>query len=422
MSSPRISRSNSPAPRESRGRTDSPKRRPGLDRRDSSPMARLATFGLLATSGIGQALGAPVQSRDASPAPQPHRQLSRIEQDMAEAMDLIRRNDDAAASVDFSKLDYSGVDYSHVDWNKINYDRGDVRADSPSVYSTPKPMPSPTLSSLGRAYEHTFGEPSPLATPPIPAKSVMRGFSPTLPPMMTATPVPTAAAVVKPSPAPLLKVDAPALQAPFTAPTPAINFFDGIADSQNAVAVAWHGNAEMTFSFFANAGPYQPNLSEAYKSVTLKPGASETVQLPAGWSGRVQKMTGAIDSDATWAEFTFGGWQDLTWFDDSYIRGYNGPVEMYLSETPELRAGNKEDMLKIYPTSEQKNQPRGSAIPATEGYDGTIRFDIIDFWRAHNKVYPATAKQAERLEAYIVNNDDKATMTGKDKHLVIEWY
>ncbi len=415
MTSPRISRSNSPAPKESRGRTDSPKRRPGLDRRDSSPMARMATLGLLATSGLGQALGAPIASRDPSPAPG-HRGMSRVEQDMAQAMNMIRRD----ADVDWSKVDYSKVDYAGIDWSKINYDRGDVRADSPSVYGTPPTVPSPTLSSLGRAYETTFGEPSPLATPPIPAKSVLRGFSPTLPPMMTATPVPMPAPTA--SPAPLLKVDAPQAQTPFVAPSGPINFFDGIAKEQNAVAVAWHGEGEMTFSFFANAGPYQPNLSEAYKSVTLQSGKSETVQLPHGWSGRVQKMTGAIDSDATWSELTFDGWQGLSWYDVSYIRGYNGACEMYLSDTPDVRAGSKEDMLKLYPISKQANQARGSAIPATEGYDGSIHFDIIDFWRQHNKIYPATTSAAERLEAYIVNNDDKATMTGKDKHLVVAWY
>lgn len=429
MTSPRISRSNSPAPRESRGRTDSPKRRPGIERRDSSPMTKLATFGLLATSGIGQALGAPIMSRDSSPAPQ--RFMSRLEQDMAQAMNLVRREADGMADVDWSKVDYSGVDYSHVDWNKINYDRGDIRGDvpstpgSPSVYGTPPALPSPTLSSLGRAYESTFGEPSPLPTPPAPPKSIMRGFSPTLPPIMTATPVPQGASATAqtttqapvPTTAPAIVVSPPANQAPLLAPSASnINFFSGVDVAQNAVAVAWHGEGEMTFSFFANAGPYQPNLSEAYKSVTLQPGSNEVVQLPHAWSGRVQKMTGAIDSDATWCELTFNGWNDLSWFDVSAIRGYNGPATMYLSDAPDQKAGSAEDRLKLFPNDKQINQPRGSAIPATEGYDGSIRFDVIDFWRANEH------DTAAHKELYVRHDDDSATFTGSNKHLVVEWF
>lgn len=189
--------------------------------------------------------------------------------------------------------------------------------------------------------------------------------------------------------------------------------FAGIPKGQNAVAVVWRGDYDATFNVYANNGPYQPGLGEAFKSVHVKAGATANIELPPNFSGRVQLMSGGGKADdcATWGEIAFQQWQDLTFYDVSLIRGTNAGLSMRASDGSS-KAEIPANILEQAPEHIKVKDSGGKmVIKDTEGYDGGINEDAID-WLHH------TVKLSD---AYARNFENEATHSTTDTHMVLEF-
>lgn len=359
---PDARRSRSPAPPPPDNRPSRSTSRPVAQKRDSSPMARILTYGLVASNA---AMGAVLPHRHAPPRPQLQRVSSKFEEDMR-AAGLHERDAEPYPDVDWQQAT------ANVDWDKAleGVDWSTVSASSSSV-----PTAAPTASNV--------------------ASSTTTQQADVIP-----TPTSTAASFAAADNSGVRQV-----------PMNANDYFAGVDKTQNAVAIVWHGSSKQTFSLFANAGPYQPGFG-AWKTVEVDPGQSLVVQLPTSWSGRIQKMTGEAADPATWAEFACDQWQGLMFYDASYIRGYNGAIVMRASDGSGSKGSHDDFISEIDPSLLSKDSKGTTVIPATEGYDGSLDKGVIEFYRAHI----ATSV------AYARNFDDAATGATPDKHLIVDFY
>lgn len=299
------------------------------------------------------------------------RTISRLEEDMRAAQ-LLVRDQAPMADVDWNAIDWSKVDYSGVDWSTVNFAQ-------PPATATNTPIQTTSTQSLS----------TPLPQPP----------APSAPPIVQQPPAPAPSA----SDAPSVAVNTGA------ALGPAPDYFKGIDASQVAIAISWHGNAPQTFNFYGDVAAFQPQFGDAYKSITLQPGTYQTVTLPNNFSGRVQKMTGHVDEPATWAEVTFSGWKDLTFFDVSYIRGNNGAMVMKMADNSAI-AGTQEDLMSEAPADTKGVSSTGQPyLKATEGFDGSLTLDLVEFYR--DKIPTSLG--------YVRNFDDTATKASPCKQMII---
>jgi hypothetical protein len=282
-------------------------------------------------------------------------------EDNMRAWEIARR--DVADSIDWNTVDYSQVDWSQVDFS------GGAAAYSPSVYSPPGPSP-------------------------------------------------TSQAVAQPTPAIPAPVERAQAQAPIIANGSGVpadkDLFPGIAPEQNAIAIIWRGKEPATFHAYANNGPYQPGLGAPYNVIEVQPGGYAVIQLPHGWSGRVQLMggpNGHADDPSTWAEVTFNAWENMAFLDISAIRGVNCGLSM--------RASDGSTSMQI-PTDIVQRAPQGVKVQDstgawvvrdTEGYDGSVHQDVVDFLKS----------VTDTTQAYFRHDDDAATHATHDPHLVFEF-
>ncbi|RYF12788.1 MAG: hypothetical protein EOO40_00345 [Deltaproteobacteria bacterium] len=190
------------------------------------------------------------------------------------------------------------------------------------------------------------------------------------------------------------------------------DYFAGLDAGTNAMAIVWRGTTPMTFNFYADVAAFQPQFGDAFKTVTLQPNSYQTVTLPQGFSGRLQKMTGRVEEPATWAEVTFNGWKDLTFFDVSYIRGNNGPCVMKMVDNSAI-SGTQEDFYSQVPADARGVSSTGQPyIKDTEGFDGSLKSDLINFYRQH---VPTNT-------GYVRNFDDASSKGSASKHMVVAFY
>jgi hypothetical protein len=331
------------------------------------------TVGLLASNA------AMVAALPATPRPQLSRRTTRLEEDLRLARALAARDEQSAANVDWAKLDYTGTDYSDVDWSSVHYD-------SDAASASISPMSQPTVSVSRTAAATQTPEPTSTA-----AERAAR----------------TSAAASASSSA---YAPEPTNQAPMgTAPSQAPDYFAGLPASTNAISIVWHGDKAQTFNFYSDVAAFEPQFGDAFKSVTLQPGTYQTVALPAGFSGRVQKMTGRVDEPATWAEVTFNGYKDMTFFDASYIRGNNGAMVMKMRDNSAI-AGTQEDLLSEAPDDAKGTSSSGQPyLKATEGFDGSVVLDLVAFYR--NKLPSGLG--------YVRNFDDSATKGSLCKQIIL---
>ncbi|RYF09459.1 MAG: hypothetical protein EOO40_06840, partial [Deltaproteobacteria bacterium] len=198
------------------------------------------------------------------------------------------------------------------------------------------------------------------------------------------------------------------VMAPSLGPAPGHNdaFFQGVDPHANTIAVVWWGSEARTFHVYANEGPYQPGLGGAYASVTLEPGHFGRFELPYGFSGRVQMMSGQgrADDPATWAEFAYNQWQNLHFLDISLIRGCNAGLTMRASDASTMMQ-TPEDIVERAPDG-IKVQDSGGAwvIRDTEGYDGSVHHDVVEWLHTETDV----------TQAYMRHDDDQATHATHD--------
>jgi hypothetical protein len=323
-------------------------------------LKRVASYGLLAAAAMA------TPGAQAAPTA---KGKSRIADDMSKALSLAELVGDA------QMIDYFKAEYQHFTGEHAGH-------------MTPRSVASDVSSFVMETSGGTPYVPEPVAPAPSPASVVQQNKPPPVPPK--------AAPNVQPRG-----------QTPFVPPA---NPFAGIAPSQNAVNINYHGTAPTTVSFWANAGPYQPNFNQAFHTVRLQPGQSTAVQLPQGWSGRVQKMTGTAADPATWGELTFDGWQDLTWSDVSAIRGAN--CRMVITDDAGADLGQmKRDPIAGAPAAALVKDSGGTTVvAATEPFTGGVD-DASNNWL--HSIFSDS-------ELYMRNFENAATHCSKSHHVNVD--
>lgn len=345
-------------PARAQGRTAS---RPPCDKRDSSPLRTLATFGLLAgQAAVGAA--APLQRPQAAAGAELVRTRSRMQEDNQRAWDLARRD-----MGDPVAIDWEAVDYSHVDWSMVDFTGGPVTSEAPSRTASPHVTVSPTPVAIGAQAQAPLAAAGPTAAPAPPA-------------------VPSDAAL-----------------------------FAEVEADQNAMAVVWRGDKPATIHAYANLGPYQPGMGAPYSVLTVQPFGHGVLTFPQGWSGRLQLMSGPegrADDPALWVEVTFDGWQGLTFADLSCIRGTNAGASLRASDGTTQMA-IPADIVARAPQSVKVQDASGAwVIRDTEGYDGALHDDVVAYLKT----------VTDTTQAYLQHADDLATHATYDPHLVVELF
>lgn len=202
---------------------------------------------------------------------------------------------------------------------------------------------------------------------------------------------------------------APPAPVPMALPIPAAGKARLARDLSNAMTVINQGPNAITVGFFQNNAPDSPGFASDL-TIALDPGTAETVTLPFGWSGRVQKLTGSVSDPATWGEVTFNGWQNLVFMDVSYIRGNNGAMTLGDSSGP--LSGTSEDLLDEAPGDLQTTDSNGNTIlPATEGYDGSIDWALIGYYAQHGNG-----------DGFVQSSDTQFIRASSDPNVVVTLY
>ncbi|MGI4851304.1 MAG: hypothetical protein ACRYGR_05125 [Janthinobacterium lividum] len=341
-------------------------------------MAKIVTYGLMASSAaLAAALPHSGVQQPMASRPQLGRRPSRFDEDMQQVG--LRRRDDVNWQQATADVNWDNA-LEGVDWSKVDYSGAGAASASP----VPKAQATPiTNAQMAPAAQQPMMAP---AAPAAPAST-------------------TLATQVAPSPS-AAATDAPAATAA------AGDYFAGIDETHNAVAIVWKGDYDATFNVYANNGPYQPGLGAAYKTVTVKAGSNGLVTLPDSFSGRVQLMSGAqgkADDDATWAEIAFQQWQGLTFFDISCIRGVNAGLTMAASDGSQT-ASIPANIMEMAPQNIKIQDSGGKwVIQDTEGYDGSLHQGSIDWLHSQFKI----------SDAYVRNFEDESTKSTKDRHLTV---
>ncbi len=165
------------------------------------------------------------------------------------------------------------------------------------------------------------------------------------------------------------------------------------------------------FGFFKNVAAYTPSF-EPEKTIELQPGQSQSVELDNGWEGRVQKLTGAPHDPATWAETHFNAFQNMTFADISFIRGYNGSM-VFSSPDDSLNTGVKNDLFSDAPNQFKIKDSQGNdVLDATEPYIGGRNTDLIAYYRT----------KVPEGQGYIIRDDHSSSHGTKDTHINLEVY
>ncbi|CAF1391393.1 unnamed protein product [Adineta steineri] len=179
----------------------------------------------------------------------------------------------------------------------------------------------------------------------------------------------------------------------------------------NTINVINRSNRSVNVGFFKNVAAYSPSF-ESEKSIELQPGENQSVELDNGWEGRVQKLTGASNDPATWAEIHFNAFQNMTFTDISFIRGYNGSM-VFSSTDGSLNTGITDDLYANAPNQFKIKDSQGNdVLDATEPYTGGQNGDLIAYYRT----------RIPEGQGYVVPDDHASSHGTQDTHINLEVY
>jgi hypothetical protein len=174
----------------------------------------------------------------------------------------------------------------------------------------------------------------------------------------------------------------------------------------NTINVINLSDKSAKFGFFKNIAAYTPSF-KAEKTIELQSGENHSIELDHGWEGRVQKLTGASNDPATWAEIHFNGFQNITFADISFIRGYNGSM-IFSSTDGSLNTGVDNDLFSDAPNQFKIKDSQGNdVLEATESYTGEQNTDLIAYYRT----------KVPDGRGYIIPNDHSSTHGTQDTHI-----
>lgn len=166
---------------------------------------------------------------------------------------------------------------------------------------------------------------------------------------------------------------------------------------------------------FENFAPgMNPNITGPAATYTLQAGESITLSVPESWQGRAQKLTGAADDPATWAELNYENKDGVhkLWYDNSLIRGYNSAVTIKPtnSDNPDEVAGSGKSLLPGAPQDILTTDSGGTkVIKDVEPYTGGVNTNVENF-----------LDDAEGTSnSYVRFDDHKAVRTSTDNSLTV---
>ncbi|CAF0794217.1 unnamed protein product [Didymodactylos carnosus] len=131
----------------------------------------------------------------------------------------------------------------------------------------------------------------------------------------------------------------------------------------NTVTIKNSGGQAINVGFFKNLGDNQPSFVAERNIRVDGRGGSQTIAPGRKWEGRVQKITGAPADPATWVEFHFNAWQDMTFGDVSLICGYNGAVRL-TSKDGNLNRGFSQNLYSHAPQKYKIRDSNGKPVLA----------------------------------------------------------
>ncbi|CAF4640284.1 unnamed protein product, partial [Rotaria sp. Silwood2] len=179
----------------------------------------------------------------------------------------------------------------------------------------------------------------------------------------------------------------------------------------NSINVINRSPKTIRIGFFKNRGPYQPSF-DAEKIVEVQPHGNQSVILEHGWEGRIQKLSGAANDPATWAEIHFNAWQNMTFADISLIRGYNGSM-VFTSSDGTLRTGMTGDLWTDAPNKFKIKDSQGNDVVApTEPYTGERNDELVAYYR----------RKVTEGNGYLIPDDHGSSHGTGDTHINLEVY
>ncbi|CAF1303862.1 unnamed protein product [Adineta ricciae] len=179
----------------------------------------------------------------------------------------------------------------------------------------------------------------------------------------------------------------------------------------NTINIINRTDRSTKLGFFPNLGPYQPSFN-AERTIDIAAGENQLVELDHGWEGRIQKLTGAPNDPATWAEIHFNAFQNMTFVDISLIRGYNGSL-VFTSNDGSLKTGVKDNLFFNAPNQFKLKDSQGNhVLDATEPYTGGQNMDLISYYRSRVPIG----------QGYIVPDDHSSSHGTQDTHIKLEIY
>ena len=124
----------------------------------------------------------------------------------------------------------------------------------------------------------------------------------------------------------------------------------------------------------------------------------------------MQKLAGAPNDPATWAEIHFNAFQNMTFVDISLIRGYNGSM-VFSSADGSLNTGVKDDLFSGAPSQFKIKDYQGNdVLDATEPYTGGQNADLIAYYRS----------RVSEGQGYIIPDDHPSSHGTQDTHINLE--
>lgn len=162
------------------------------------------------------------------------------------------------------------------------------------------------------------------------------------------------------------------------------------------------GTSPMNIQFTPNAG------EKAVDPVTLKPGETRTVEFPENWSGNFRSSAGDGKA-ATLGEVKFNGGGNNTYYDVSYIEGYNAAMTIQ-PESGGRKSGTLDNLLASAPDSIKAKDGSGNAYGIKKTTTSNVQDgSVVDYLR--------TKVGAD--QGYVIPTDDASTLGSSDSHLSV---
>jgi hypothetical protein len=184
-----------------------------------------------------------------------------------------------------------------------------------------------------------------------------------------------------------------------------------VTGPENSMTVVNRSKEPQTYNFYKNKKPGEPG-SDVSKSITLKPGEHQTVKLPTGWSGYMQKFNGNKADPHSRVEVAYNQFKGKTFSNLSFEDGFNGPAKIR-SQSGDRVTGTSKNLVELAKQNGVRTARDSSGkevLGAAELPGDVPNKPLVNFYRNHLK----------KGEGYVQNFDNESSGGGQDNHLIVE--